>query len=659
MATPTNTLTIQTASLWASGDSSVFSGSGGPWGYDPFFGQFADVVSSSGLDSAAFDDQLWNVDAGDEVVFVVAVQNRGPGAVYNLKLRDLVPAGFTAPSDQDGGAQLSVMDGSGYALGFTGDLFGSAGLQLADPVAAYDPDSGDNVVLVTFSLMATTALASPLAAVRNTAQILSYAAAATGPNLLPTPVGASTPVTTSGIRVDSTADQSLVSLASGRTASFDVTVTLPEGTVRDLRIDEILPASGNSWLHLLSADVVRIGANLQTGAAPMIGSDGSIAFGYVVDTPDGAETAADQIVVRLTVEGAGTAAGLGVLQTQVSAVDPNVTGGRWTKSVSNTLALEAPNARPAIVGTSGGQNATNTMQIRPFAAITFTDPDPGQTETVTIHLSDPLMGTISGADGLARTAGGDYVLTGTVDQVQAAARKLVFATGPGRSGLELIAVTINDGVGGVATDATTAISVSAGAPEAASIQRFPLSTTGSVLTSTTDGGQTVAQVETYQGPVDYLQSQFIYDGTAALAIVAQSPNMFIKNVAGSTAVQLLSGENVVDAGHGSNFLLSGTGTDVFFLDARQSVDTWDTIVGFHPGDIATLWGFKDGVSRYWWDDNAGVGTFTGRTLRADLAGNGHVDASITFAGTTAADTGHYALTTGSIAGNDYMTIFAL
>src|SRR4051794_38061242 len=78
---------------------------------------------------------------------------------------------------------------------------------------------------------------------------------------------------------------------------------------------------------------------------------------------------------------------------------------------------------------------------------------------------------------------------------------------------------------------------------------------------------------------------------------------FIKNVAGSSAVQLLSGQNVVDAGHGSNFLLGGTGTDVFFLDARQPVETWDTIVGFHSGDIATLWGFKVGVSQSWWDDN--------------------------------------------------------
>ena len=49
-------LVVQTASLWASGDSSIFSGSGGPQAYDPFFGVFADVVNSAGLNAAPFAD---------------------------------------------------------------------------------------------------------------------------------------------------------------------------------------------------------------------------------------------------------------------------------------------------------------------------------------------------------------------------------------------------------------------------------------------------------------------------------------------------------------------------------------------------------------------------------------------------------------------------
>src|SRR3954447_11191382 len=79
-------LVIQTANLWASGDSSIFSGSGGPQAYDPFFRMFADVVNSAGLNAEPFADQLWNAEAGDEVVFVVAVQNKAAAAAYDLRL---------------------------------------------------------------------------------------------------------------------------------------------------------------------------------------------------------------------------------------------------------------------------------------------------------------------------------------------------------------------------------------------------------------------------------------------------------------------------------------------------------------------------------------------------------------------------------------------
>ena len=76
----------------------MFSGTGGPEGYDPWFGQFADIVSSAGLDGQPFRRPVWNVEAGDEIVFVIAVQNRGSIAqAYDILLRDVMPAGFVMP----------------------------------------------------------------------------------------------------------------------------------------------------------------------------------------------------------------------------------------------------------------------------------------------------------------------------------------------------------------------------------------------------------------------------------------------------------------------------------------------------------------------------------------------------------------------------------
>ena len=58
--------------------------------------------------------------------------------------------------------------------------------------------------------------------------------------------------------------------------------------------------------------------------------DNSIALGNVTDTPDNLQTAGDQLVVRVTVEGAGTTAGSGQINTVVSASDPNSANGRWS-----------------------------------------------------------------------------------------------------------------------------------------------------------------------------------------------------------------------------------------------------------------------------------------------------------------------------------------
>ena len=52
-----------------------------------------------------------------------------------------------------------------------------------------------------------------------------------------------------------------------------------------------------------------------------------------------------------------------------------------------------------------------------------------------------------------------------------------------------------------------------------------------------------------------------------------------------------SGNNILDGGTGSNFLTGGSGNDTFYLDDRApDSPIWSTIVNFHSGDEATVWG---------------------------------------------------------------------
>lgn len=651
--TPRPILTLQTASLFASADDSTFTGTGGPAAFDPFTGQFADLVSSLGIAGEPFDDEVYDVDAGDQVTFVIALQNFASVAGYDVKLRDTLPVGFTLA-----GSDLTVVDGAGNILKYSGNLFDPAsGLTLTAPLAAYDDNSGANVVLVTFSAYATNAVTLPGATVSNTAQIVSYAASHGGTNLAPgatTPLTASTAVQTGPLLITSTANQPAATLPAGQTASFNIVVTVPEGTVKDFRIDEVLPQIGNAYLELVSTEILSVGSHLTASAPVIVQPGGSIQLGTVVDTADNLVTSADQVVVRVTVRGAGSTAGQGTINTTVSAADPNNSGARISQTVSNTVSLGAVDTPPTIANVSSAQNATSSMLVLPFQTLTLADPDAGQVETLTIHLSDPTLGTLSGPAGLTTAANGDYVLSGTVSTVQAAARALLFT--PTAAGTETFGLKLDDGFGGVAT-ATASLAITAVAA-ASTYPSFPISTQ-TVLTSTATGTSTYSQVQTYAGAIDNLQTQFLYDGATTLAIVAQQSGMLISTTAAdATAVQLQGGVNVLDMQHGSSFIVGGTGTDTFLLHADQAITTWNTISSFQGGDSIIVYGFNAGTSARWWDSNAGAIGYTGATLRFDIDDNGSIDSSLTFAGKTVNDTSHYQFQTGNVGGSGFLSITA-
>ena len=161
--------------------------------------------------------------------------------------------------------------------------------------------------------------------------------------------------------------------------------------------------------------------------------------------------------------------------------------------------------------------------------------------------------------------------------------------------------------------------------------------------------------QTYTGPVPYLQQQFIYAGADPVAIGASSPNVFIHGGPGDDAISVSSGQNVLDGGPGSNFLVGGPGQDTFFLDARGGQTTWGTLVNFHPGDSATLWGYDQANSLWFWGGSAGVGVYTGPTLRAMIGGPA-VTTSITFAGMSAADQSRLLIAAGNSNGTPYLSI---
>lgn len=121
----------------------------------------------------------------------------------------------------------------------------------------------------------------------------------------------------------------------------------------------------------------------------------------------------------------------------------------------------------------------------------------------------------------------------------------------------------------------------------------------------------------YTGPVAGLLHEYINITADSLNITATTDNWFIHSGAGTDAISAHGGTNVLDGGTGSNFLTGGSGTDTFFVDARSAaVDIWSTMVNFHAGDAATVWGISVADFTIQWPDGQGAVGFTGLTLHA-------------------------------------------
>ncbi len=172
----------------------------------------------------------------------------------------------------------------------------------------------------------------------------------------------------------------------------------------------------------------------------------------------------------------------------------------------------------------------------------------------------------------------------------------------------------------------------------------------------------------YSGPVNYLQYQYIWNSTDGVAMTANRSNVFLKGNSGADALAVTGGNNVVDGGAGSNFLVGGNGadggTDTFFVDGRGGDVTWSSIVNFHHGDAVTIFGFTGGVSTLPLVASDGASGFTGATIHSELSGAGSgVNGSVTFVGVSYNDAldarqgGKFTYSFGSLDANTpYMNI---
>ena len=253
---------------------------------------------------------LSGVDASDYVRFAVVVQNTGHAAAFDVQIKDTIPAGFVTPA---GGLDLCVANGAGTAIGTSnigvGGLFGDgikltdgANGSLAPGVSAGVPNgTGTNLVVITYTLQVASSVV-PSSVVTNTASLLDYTNDPGGAGHLPvgsplTDTATVTMAPPAAAKIMTATNQghtSGTSVAIGEIVTYQVTLTIPEGTLPVTRVVDTLP-SGLAMVDCspitasagVSSSVVTFGAACVAGTNPTVGAGGQLVtfdFGTVTNT---------------------------------------------------------------------------------------------------------------------------------------------------------------------------------------------------------------------------------------------------------------------------------------------------------------------------------------------------------------------------------------
>jgi len=381
----------------------------------------------------------------------------------------------------------------------------------------------------------------------------------------------------------------------------------------------------------------------------------------------------------------------------------NDTNDGQTATDNTTTVTESPApppAPPSITGTVAGQMVASGSTVAPFAKTTIADPNPTAADTITISLDtatgiSDADGTLSGA-GLTETGPGSgvYTLASANDLAGLMFTPTALAAGhsPVTTMFDLKVNDTNDGQ--TATDHMTTVIETApmvSPTPTPTLKPTPSPTPtptptpvptpswlpplGSDNFSVSDqsgqfaGDKWQVQGTPYSGPVAGLTSEFIAITPDNINITAETPNSFIglDGGTGEDAIDVshANGNNVLNGSTGSSFLYGGSGDDTFFVDDRNppaGSSIWSTVVGFHSGDNATVWGVTPNDFDLSWVDGQGAAGYTGLTLHA--TGPGKPTASLTLTGLTSADmsNGHLAISFGitpnlpNLPGSDYMLI---
>lgn len=253
------------------------------------------------------DCDVYDVDAGDTITYVVVLDNIGHAPAHNLTVKDVLPDGLANPT------LVSVADGAGVPLAspadYGGDFF-DAGIEFVAPVAGLTPDvpsDGTNIRVLTFTAEVVDTV-TPGETLTNTATITKYAGQPGATNHLPltgrsddaNATVKSAQIAKSIIATSEVHTAGIANVAIGEVVTYQVVATFPEGVAENAVIKDTLP-TGMRFLQCILVDPYEASAGLtvETPGCTNTGTNTNLIFDFGdVENPGTAASTGRTITIR-------------------------------------------------------------------------------------------------------------------------------------------------------------------------------------------------------------------------------------------------------------------------------------------------------------------------------------------------------------------------
>lgn len=353
--------------------------------------------SGSVTDLSAIDGNITGIDGGDMLRLATALENTGGGGAFDVVTSITLPPDLSFVGGSLAAANLQIYRGDGTLLR-AGVDYSVSGNQItfldAGFVASLLPGragttadtSGQNIVVITYDVVANNAIAAGRT-LQSTAVLSNYASVNNGTDFTPTDLTdlANQQVATPEIRKvfaggsltdnDSSASHTTGNnLVVGESMLYDIVITLPEGTTRNLSIDDLIPAG----LRLDPSFNGGLGYQLILTAG---GSGGSLSRDFLGNivisgmSGVGGTLGADGVDARFTFSASTTGVdnelGNNSFVIRVQLVVSNVQGNQATRSLQNDARLryqdpdgDTPNGSTPLDRTVNRSGGAPTVVVR-------------------------------------------------------------------------------------------------------------------------------------------------------------------------------------------------------------------------------------------------------------------------------------------------------